>query len=141
MVTCRICGTAKHVDDFTKDTYSGRKAGVQTECKVCKNIRSKQHHKKTKVLKNTKTREKRRASKAMLIEHRGGMCESCGIIATEDNQCIFDFHHLHSKDVGISKLLTSSKEIQLKEVDKCILLCSNCHRIEHYKETKYESIN
>lgn len=45
-----------------------------------------------------------------------------------------DFHHRDAaeKDFGISyKGHTKALERLKKEVDKCILLCANCHREEH----------
>ena len=44
-----------------------------------------------------------------------------------------EFHHLNpeEKDFGISKTLTRSMDSLRKEVDKCILVCSNCHAEIH----------
>lgn len=73
---------------------------------------------------------KRRAIKKALIEYKGGKCERCGY-----NKCMraLEFHHLNpsEKDFGISKNLCKSIEKQKAEVDKCILLCSNCHAEVH----------
>ena len=46
-----------------------------------------------------------------------------------------EFHHTNSKikDSNVSKLLSRKWEVLQEELDKCILLCSNCHRIEHSK--------
>lgn len=76
---------------------------------------------------------KRRATlKAMAVEYKGGKCEICGY-----NKCIsaLEFHHLNpeEKDFGISTdgNTRSWKRIR-PELDKCILVCSNCHREIHY---------
>lgn len=73
---------------------------------------------------------KRRAIKKALIEYKGGKCERCGY-----DKCMraLEFHHLDpsEKDFGISKNLCKSMEKQKAEVDKCILLCSNCHAEVH----------
>ena len=37
------------------------------------------------------------------------------------------------KDFGISRTLTKSIATLIAEIDKCILLCSNCHAEEHQK--------
>ena len=72
--------------------------------------------------------------KIMSVEYKGGKCSMCGY-----NKCIeaLDFHHLDSseKDFGISaKGYTRSWEIVKQELDKCVLLCANCHRELHSKE-------
>lgn len=73
---------------------------------------------------------KRRAIKKMLVDRLGGKCQKCGY-----NSCIraLEFHHKDptKKDFGISKTITKNMEVLLSEVDKCILLCSNCHAEEH----------
>lgn len=73
---------------------------------------------------------KRRAIKNALITYKGGKCERCGY-----NKCFraLEFHHLDpsEKDFGISKCITKSFSLLKTEVDKCILLCSNCHAEIH----------
>lgn len=46
-----------------------------------------------------------------------------------------EFHHLNplEKDEQPSKMIGKEWEDLKKEIDKCILLCSNCHREEHQK--------
>lgn len=67
--------------------------------------------------------------KLMAIEYKGGKCQNpdCGY-----NKCVsaLEFHHIDSeeKEFGIgNKGYTRSWEIVKKELDKCILLCCNCH--------------
>ena len=77
--------------------------------------------------------------KVKAFNYKGGACEMCGLIDVVD---VFDFHHLnsHEKDFGIAQkgYLKSWKSIK-NELDKCILLCANCHRRGHFnhKQTKY----
>ena len=44
-----------------------------------------------------------------------------------------DFHHLdeNKKDPGFANLKTWSMKRINEELDKCIVLCANCHRIRH----------
>ena len=76
----------------------------------------------------TKARQKR---KKELVEYKGGMCEICGY-----NKCVeaFDFHHKdpNTKEFGIANSgVCRTFEAQRLEVDKCLLLCANCHREIH----------
>jgi hypothetical protein len=56
-----------------------------------------------------------------------------------------EFHHTNpdEKDFGVSKILTRSIADLKAEVDKCVLLCSNCHAEEHQRlyEAGYSQFN
>ena len=59
-------------------------------------------------------------------------CAKC----SENHNATLEFHHRkpHTKEKAIHKMLDdglSTKRI-LKEMEKCIVLCSNCHKKEHY---------
>jgi hypothetical protein len=61
----------------------------------------------------------------------GGECKKCGY-----NKCMaaLDFHHIREKEDKMSSLFKNqSKKKALKEIEKCILLCANCHREVHFK--------
>lgn len=77
--------------------------------------------------------EMRKQIKKWAVEYKGGKCERCGY-----DKCIaaLDFHHRNpnEKDFAISdKNIKLNWEDIKKELDKCELLCSNCHREEHNK--------
>lgn len=64
-------------------------------------------------------------------------CAKCG----ENHPACLDFHHLdpEKKELTIaSDMRRYSKETLLAEIDKCIILCSNCHRKEHYNISRSE---
>lgn len=46
-----------------------------------------------------------------------------------------EFHHTDptKKEISVSQMKGYSKKKILEEIDKCEVLCSNCHRKEHYK--------
>ena len=70
-----------------------------------------------------------------LAEQKSQPCTDCG--NTYDPICM-DYHHIQPKTYSVSFLVNSDfsqKRIQ-EEVDKCVLLCSNCHRLRH-KEDLY----
>lgn len=70
--------------------------------------------------------------KAELVELKGGECQDCGGVYP---QCCYDFHHLdpNEKDFSIGK--TSSRLAALEEIKKCIMLCANCHRKWHWRDS------
>ncbi len=81
-------------------------------------------------LKNAVTK-RRKKMRNMAISYLGGKCMFCGY-----NRCTsaLDFHHINEslKKFGLSQDgLTRSWEKTKKELDKCILVCANCHREIH----------
>ena len=72
----------------------------------------------------------RKRLKEKLVAYKGGKCEVCGY-----DKCItaLEFHHLDptEKEFGIGGKNVLSFEKCKKEVDKCILVCANCHRMIH----------
>lgn len=79
------------------------------------------------------TLNRRKKFKQFCIEYKGGSCVKCGYnkLATA-----LDFHHLNPKEKEIlpSRMMNKSNDFIQKELDKCVLLCSNCHREEHYNQ-------
>lgn len=78
-------------------------------------------------------KRRRTKLKALAVEYKGGSCERCGY-----NRCIqaLDFHHRDptQKDFGIAEAGETRSFEKIKiELDKCLLLCSNCHREEHVR--------
>lgn len=52
----------------------------------------------------------------------------------EDRWWVLDFHHTSpdEKEGSISNLVDSPNKLE-KELEKCIVLCSNCHRDLHFQ--------
>ncbi len=79
---------------------------------------------------------RRKQIRQLALEYKGGKCSVCGY-----DRCLkaLEFHHLESdkKDFGISaKGYTRSWQVIKEELDKCILLCANCHREKHESNTQ-----
>lgn len=68
--------------------------------------------------------------KRRAIEYKGGKCEVCAY-----SKCVraLAFHHTDPtrKDFQISARMTSAWDVIVKELDKCVLLCANCHAEAH----------
>ena len=81
----------------------------------------------------------RHARKDILLKHRGGECAHCKLFYTGDNGYLFDFHHTNPLEKLFSlatNQLTKAIALLYTEADKCMVLCSNCHRTEHYDRYK-----
>lgn len=108
--TCLKCNQLLH-----RDLFNGIKRKAST-CKKCF---------------NNMAFETRANAKKEAIAYKGGKCEKCGY---DKYHGALDFHHTDptQKDFDISRQLKSPDIERYKdELDKCILLCSNCHREEH----------
>lgn len=113
MRNCPRCHTIKPFSEF----YQRRgKPGSSVYCKPCH---------------ISQALERQRALKAECVIYKGGKCVSCGY-----NKCnaALEFHHLDPSQKEFSmnhqKGTTFNDKIR-KELDKCSLLCSNCHREVH----------
>lgn len=108
---CIVCGT----------TLKGRQKRF---CSItCKN----DHHQSYET-------QKRRGLKRKLelVQAKGGKCSVCGY---HKNLSALAFHHRDSanKDFKLDMRSLSNRKLEptLKEFDKCILVCHNCHAEIH----------
>ena len=117
MKECIICHQLKEYSEFYK--HPKTKDGYNSSCKVC------QYEKYNKV-----HIKKRKELKLHYVELLGGKCSKCGYNKHPE---ILEFHHLDpkEKDFSVSNLLRMGKQAD-NEILKCILLCPNCHKEEHY---------
>lgn len=74
-----------------------------------------------------------RKAKAFFVAYKGGKCELCGY-----NKCqaSMDFHHKDptQKDPNWKYMRRWSKKRVLQEIDKCMLVCRNCHGEIHFDQ-------
>ena len=99
-------------------------------------LKCKKYREENYVELNEKRRKKIRERKDKLVQLKGGRCEHCQQSFSHPH--VYDFHHKDptTKEFSIGFALTRtgiSIEDLLKEVDKCLMLCANCHRIEHVR--------
>jgi len=117
---CTQCLEIKLTAMFYKQKQTSKNGVVwhyyDSMCKVCRSEYSGKSHRRTKI---------------EAILYKGGRCESCGY-DNLDYPEVFDFHHINPsiKDFAIAKRMRSVSGVK-NELDKCVLLCSNCHRILH----------
>jgi len=82
------------------------------------------------VCRKCKTKIRTRVFKVKMLKYKGGKCQVCGY-----SKCIaaLHFHHLvpEEKSFALSSALSKSWILVLKELDKCVVLCANCHAEEH----------
>lgn len=67
--------------------------------------------------------------KETLVDAMGGCCQHCkGVFPL----AVYDFHHVGEKSRDPSHMIGNASVDKIaKEIEQCILLCANCHRICH----------
>lgn len=125
---CSVCKEEKLLSGFRKDKT--QKSGYQPRCKVCVRsaINSSYARYKNKVIANNHARQ--RETRALLLEYK--QAHGCNLCLERSVVCL-DFHHLDpsQKDFQLSSVSTQCWERVLEEVNKCILVCKNCHAKIH----------
>lgn len=115
---CKICGSrmSKSAENLCKECFDKNRPQAY-------GINAKNFNKYT----DTRSKKIRRK----LTDLKGGKCQVCGY-----NKCFsaLDFHH---KNKNEKKFLISGNGLEkskfklIEEANKCILVCSNCHREIH----------
>ena len=88
-------------------------------------------------------KNRREENKKFLYEYKiDKYCEICG----EKNPATLSFHHIaDNKKEDVSTLISSGTIKSIKEeIDKCIIVCENCHRVIHHEfdaEKRWSEIN
>jgi len=129
-IYCKGCQQDKGEENFYLYT---QKNGTISRRKTCNKCRSRQIM-KTDAYKRAheKAKKKSQDKKIEIVELFGNKCYVC---KQTFPPCVFDFHHKNSteKEHNIASLLRFRDHDQLEtELNKCIMLCSNCHRIKHH---------
>ena len=107
-------------------------------CKDCKRVYDRLFHKnrsKEQLIKKIRLQkerllENRKKTYQYLLEHP---CLICG----ESRVACLHFHHVDEKSFTISSNMSKSWKNIKKEIDKCVVLCANCHAIETATELDY----
>lgn len=109
---CTICKQEKPLSSFYDNPLT--KNGKGSQCKECDSSESKR-------INNQRKRE--------LISKMGGKCAICGY---SKNAAALEFHHTDkNKEFNLSRSYKKYVSVLFKEIQKCELLCSNCHRECH----------
>lgn len=108
----------------------------QSKCKQCFKSYNQIHYTLNKKHYAHEKKERIKQNRLWLFNLKQGLkCQRC---KETDSRCL-DFHHLDSSDklgdIAFMIHFGYSKERILKEISKCIVLCSNCHRKETLPNT------
>jgi len=130
--TCRRCETEKLLSEFhkKKDSRDGR----HSFCKQCAIAGAKKHYAdnadvlRPKMVAHAARKRRKFHGLVNSIKEEAG-CALCD----EADPCCMDFHHINNdKDRDVSYLAQSKSLTRLiREINKCVCVCANCHRKIH----------
>jgi len=132
---CTKCKIEKDITEFYCDKRN--KNGFCPQCKKCTlEFHFIQYHKypqKHRDARSKSDRKYRLHQKQQAVDYKGGKCQVCGY-----NKYLgaLEFHHINpeEKQHGIGVLMRHQWGEIKSELDKCILVCSNCHKEIHHTQ-------
>lgn len=127
--TCGRCKKLKLCKWSTNFTQTGAPE-YRSLCDECWNERGRERAKKNRDKLTAQKLDRSLKRKEQCIEYMGGSCSECGY-----SKCTkaLTFHHLDplTKSFSISEKIDAPWNQVAKELDKCVLLCFNCHMEQH----------
>lgn len=130
---CSLCEKDKDIELFS---FKNKEKGIRSSwCKSCHKEKAREAHVKgwDRILK--KRKEKHQERKNWFNEYKSKqVCSKC----PENHPGCLDFHHTNpeEKEMEVTMMLSGKWSLDRikKEIEKCIVLCSNCHRKLHWEE-------
>ena len=128
MKQCSVCKEFKELDEFYK--AARRKDGRQSACKGCHAVQADNSMKKKPEKYSAIRRQSYKKAVARYKEWKEHY--SCSFCNEDESVCL-ELHHKDpsQKEFQISKLRNAKWEKFIDEVNKCVVVCSNCHRKIH----------
>lgn len=136
---CTKCGLEKDESFFSKKSNTK----LHSYCKECHSKYRREHYlaNKAKYIKKAHTRKvaERMKIAEKIAQIKSVPCTDCG---KTFHHCAMDFDHVENNKVAnVSRLaLDSTWERVKQEIDKCEVVCSNCHRIRTWNRQQHHRL-
>ena len=125
--TCTSCSVPKPIWCFSKNKT--KKDGYNYVCRECQNIYVRKHYEDNRQKYINKSLKRKKIAVAFLKTYKAN--KKCTCCPESDSACL-DFHHKNpsSKKENVCIMANGGCSLTtlMKEIKKCILLCSNCHQ-------------
>lgn len=142
---CPKCKKIKQLTEFNKNKRC--KDGLQKYCKICQSYYNRQYYANNKDSQSIRVKKNRELSRQKVYNflkkyyNNDLKCAHCG---ESDVRCL-QFHHNDpiKKESYITTMCYQGYGIEKikKELDKCVLLCANCHCKIHNKTRWYKRVS
>lgn len=136
MKCCNVCDIEKDESDFPKK--KGCKDGIRKSCKVCmgkyRHDMYMKNHDRERKLRNEHCKDM--YNKRLIWVRSIKYHYQCRLCRESDIE-VLEFHHYNprEKTFNVQDRLHNPLSPLIKEINKCVILCSNCHLRVH-KGTK-----
>ena len=127
---CSKCNIEKNIEEFN---FRNKKNNIRHyNCKECNKVSRKTSYDKNVKYYRDKAKSRRKIHAKQYEEYKKTLC--CEVCGESESVCL-DFHHKNPKEkefnIALLKNTTGSFEKTKKEIEKCAVLCANCHRKVH----------
>ena len=137
MKICKDCGISKELKKYHTYVTKAGDTRYRNRCIPCVNLHRRHYYKENDHVRE-QTNERRRKYRIEIREKMAkflheASCVDCG--ASDSRVLEFDHREDEEKDKDVSALLSNGagwERIQ-SEIDKCDVVCANCHRIRTYE--------
>ena len=123
---CSRCGKNRLLKFFSRKTGNR----LQSHCRDCKSAINKEHYHNNKEIYLEKNRRRRQFVRDLINQAKSKPCQDCGV---KYPYYIMDFDHKDNKSFMIANSWKRhSLKTILAEIEKCEVVCANCHRERTY---------
>ncbi len=132
MIRCIACKVLKEPNEF--HGHVKKSNGKQSSCKECNRARDQKKYLRNRDAILAKTKQRWSVGKNFMDQVKAEV--GCSICDERRVPCL-EFHHEYPEDKSftLGNAAMKPKEALIKEMNKCIVLCSNCHNWLHFEES------
>ncbi len=129
MKLCFKCESVQPEDQFAKCARNAD--GLQKTCRTCMKAYSRDRYQRIKPVRDAQNRAWRDRTLAQFKAYKQELsCQDCGI----GDWRVLEFDHLGDKVGNVSDLAYKWSWSRLREeIEKCEVVCANCHRIRTHE--------
>lgn len=125
MKQCSKCNKEKEFFEFAK-----KGQGYSIDCKSCHREYAKLHYQRNKAYYIQKSKNAMHRKIEYITKLREQPCLDCN---KSFPYYVMQFDHIGEKSYNVTQLVTNSWNKLLKEIEKCEIVCANCHAIRTWK--------
>jgi hypothetical protein len=135
---CTKCKSSLNIDEFP--IVNGKTKKRSSMCLTCKREYDREYHKKyaekrNELKRKTQLKNRLRNRKFIVDYLKENPCVDCG----ENDFIVLEFDHKYDKKFNLADAARRGYSLKTikKEIEKCDVVCANCHRRRTAKQFNY----